>query len=185
MQQYIGFNLNNSEYTIPILKVREIITLPEITRMPQSLPYIEGVTNLRGSIIPIVNLKKLVNLSDAGSSGNNVIVVASGSITFGLRVDGITGVINIDESTIEPPERFLNNGIEQVEGVAKLKDRLVVLLDTKKLIPSGDRGLFEEIVDIKETGDNDKVEVTRKVHTIAGEVEIKEIHDAKDFFETK
>ena len=62
--QYIGFNLGANEYTIPILKVREIINMPAITRMPQSLPYIEGVTNIRGNIIPIVNLKKLVNLNN-------------------------------------------------------------------------------------------------------------------------
>lgn len=186
MNQYIGFNLNNTEYTLPIIKVREIINLPDITKMPQSLPYIEGIANLRGSIIPIVNIKKLVNLDDDGRSGSRVIIVASGSISFGIVVDGITGVINIDDSAIEPSDRLLNNNAGQVKGVAKLKDRLVVLLDTMKLIPCDDISVFEDIiVDVKDTEDSDKVEVTKKIQTIAGESSIKEIYDAKEFLEKK
>jgi len=186
MQQYIGFNLNSSEYTLPILKVREIINMPVITRMPHAPAYIEGITNLRGAVIPVVNLKKLVRLGDEGSPHTNVIVVSSGRMTFGMLVDGITGVINIDESEIEHPEKFMNEDTGQIEGVAKLKNRLVVLLDTKKLLPSEDLSLFEDIVvDVKETEGSDQVEVTRTVQTMAGEVNVKEMHDAKEFFEKK
>ena len=203
--QYIGFNLGANEYTIPILKVREIINMPAITRMPQSLPYIEGVTNIRGNIIPIVNLKKLVNLNNPpnpplippllrgdkeGSKGgkggfenNKVIVIAIGKITFGVLVDGITGVINIEESDIEPPESFLTRHVEQVEGVAKLSDRLVVLLDTRKLFPSEDMSLFEDFVYVKEKGD--KVVAEKTIQTMAGGIKIKELHDAKAFFEKR
>ncbi|MEW6417071.1 MAG: protein phosphatase CheZ [Nitrospirota bacterium] len=204
--QYIGFNLNSNEYTIPILKVREIINLPSITRMPQSPPYIEGITNIRGNIIPIVNLKKLVNLnnppnpplippllkrdkegskgSEGGFESNKVIVIAAGKITFGIFVDGITGVINIEESSIEPPESFLNGHVEQVKGVAKLPDRLVVLLDTKKLLPLDDMSLFEDfVVDIQERGD--KVEVEKTVQTMAGEMKVTELYDTKTFFEQR
>ncbi len=186
MQQYIGFNVNSSEYTIPILKVREIVNMPVIRRMPQSPLYIEGVTNLRGSIIPVVNLKRLINLGDVGNIGNKVIVIASGKITFGILVDGITGVINIDESEMEPPERFLNEHVEQVEGVAKLKDRLVILLDTQKLLPLDDLSLFEDtVIDFKETGDGDKVEVVRTVDTMAGKITVKELRDTKEFLAKK
>ena len=185
MQQYIGFHLNDSEYSIPILKVREIISMPEVTRMPQSLEYIEGVTNLRGSIIPIVNLKKLVHLGDDRNLGAKVIVVASGRMTFGILVDDITGVITIEESAIEPPEKFMNGNMEQIEGVAKLKDRLVVLLDTKHLIPGEDMSAFDDVImDVKESGDG-TVEVMKKVQTIAGETTIKETLDAKEFFEKR
>jgi chemotaxis signal transduction protein/chemotaxis regulatin CheY-phosphate phosphatase CheZ len=185
MQQYIGFHLNDSEYSIPILKVREIISMPEVTRMPQSLEYIEGVTNLRGSIIPIVNLKKLVHLGDDRNLGAKVIVVASGSMTFGILVDDITGVITIEESAIEPPEKFMNSNMEQIEGVAKLKDRLVVLLDTRHLIPGEDMSAFDDVImDVKDSG-NGTVEVVKKVQTIAGETTVKETLDAKEFFEKR
>ncbi len=185
MQQYIGFHLNDSEYSIPILKVREIVSMPEITRMPQSLDYIEGVTNLRGSIIPIVNLKKLVHLGNPENLGAKVIVVASGSMTFGVLVDDITGVITIDESAIEPPEKFMSGNMEQVEGVAKLKDRLVVLLDTRHLIPGEDMSAFEDVImEVTESGDG-TVEVTKKVHSIGGETTVKETRDAKEFFDKR
>lgn len=186
MQQYIGFNLNASEYTLPILKVREIINMPVITKMPHAPDYIEGITNLRGAVIPVVNLKKLVKLADEGTAHTNVIVVSSGRMTFGMLVDGITGVINIEESEIEHPEKFMNEESGQIEGVAKLKNRLVVLLDTKKLLPSEDLSLFEDIVvDVKETEGSNQVEVTRTVQTMAGEVKVKEMHDAREFFEKK
>jgi len=185
MQQYIGFHLNDSEYSIPILKVREIVSMPEVTRIPQSLEYIEGVTNLRGSIIPIVNLKKLVHLGNENGLGAKVIVVASGSIVFGVLVDDITGVITIEESEIEPPERFMSSNLEQIEGVAKLKDRLIVLLDTKHLIPGEDMSAFEDVImDVKDSGDGN-VEVVKKVQTIAGETIVKETRSAKEFFEMK
>lgn len=186
MQQHIGFNLNTNEYTIPILKVREIINMPVITKMPQSPPYVEGVTSLRGNIIPIVNLKKLVRLGGEETKENKVIVVVSGKMTFGILVDGITGVINIEESSIEPPERFLSDNVEQVEGVAKLDGRLVVLLNTNKLLPVDDMSIFEdEAYDIHQVEGSDQVEVTRKIQTMAGETTVTEMHNAKEFFEKK
>ena len=183
--QWIGFHLNNNEYSIPILKVREIIKTPAITRMPESPVYMVGVTNLRGSIVPIVDLKKLMGFNGHGEIGNNVIVLSSGKIIFGVLVDGITGVINVEESMIEPSDRFLAENVDQVEGVAKLSDRLVVLLNSKKLIPLEDVGLLEDYtVDVSEK-DGDQVEVVRTVQTMGGEVKVKEVHDAKAFFEQR
>src|SRR5208337_3184287 len=98
--QYIGFTMNDNEYTIPILKVQEIVNLPHLTKLPQAPDYIEGITNLRGRIIPIVNLKKMVGLG-GDSIGEKVIVVTSGRIIFGILVDAITGVITIENSSIE------------------------------------------------------------------------------------
>lgn len=183
MQQYIGFYLNLNEYTVPILKVQEIINMPMITKIPNSPHYIEGVTNLRGSVIPILNLKSLVNLPDADNKGNKVIVVASKRKIFGVLVDGISGVVNIDESTIEACNEFFEGNIEQVEGVARLPDRLVVLLDTAKLIPHGDLDILEDYDELKETDNGRNVEVIKTVHTMAGEVKVKELHDAREFFE--
>lgn len=183
MQQYIGFYLNVNEYTVPILKVQEIINMPMITKIPNSPEYIEGVTNLRGTVIPILNLKRLVNLPDADNKGNKVIVVSSGRKIFGVLVDGISGDINIDESTIEACNEFFEGNIQQVEGIARLPDRLVVLLNTTKLIPYDDLDIFENYEEVKEMDNGKKVEVIKNVHTMAGEMKVKEIHDAKEFFE--
>lgn len=183
MQQYIGFYLNLNEYTVPILKVQEIINMPSITRIPQAPHYIEGVTNLRGNVIPILNLKSLIRLPSDENKGNKVIVVISGKKVFGVLVDDISGVISIDESTIESCDDFFEGSVEQVEGVARLTDRLVVLLNTTKLIPHTDMDIFEDYEDIREMGDGNKVEVTKTLHTMAGEIKMKEVFDAKDFFE--
>jgi chemotaxis signal transduction protein len=119
---------------LPILKVREIITMPSITELPQLPNYIKGVTNLRGSVIPIVNLKTLLNSEGEDIEGNTVVVLTTGKVVFGITVDGITGVIKVDESKIDPPESFFNTNIDRIEGVAKFDDKLIVLLDTWKTL---------------------------------------------------
>lgn len=183
MKQYIGFILERNEYTVPILKVQEIIKLPQITKMPVVPYYVEGVTNLRGRIIPVVNLKKILGIQEQ-SPGSKVIVISSGKITFGTLVDDITGVVNIDEKDIEPAEEFLQHSQSQVEGVARLNDRLLVLLDTKKLIPTEDQSLFEEdIVEIHEDGN--RVEVIKKLTGMGGEMTFKEIVDPVKFYQEK
>jgi len=186
VQQYIGFQLNSNEYMIPILKVREIITMPSITVLPQLPPYIKGVTNLRGTVIPIVNLKSLVGSEDNGDAGKTVIVVSAGKITFGIIVDEITGVVKVDESNIEQPDQIISNNAGLLEGVAKIENRLVVLLNTKKILPLDDISLLEEtIVNVNASGDDDNVEVTSEIDTIGGKITVKEVKSAKDFFSSR
>jgi|YNPBryulayer2012_1023412.scaffolds.fasta_scaffold00109_20 chemotaxis protein CheZ len=183
MRQCIGFLLNENEYIIPILKVQEIIKIPQITKMPGVPYYVEGITNLRGRVIPVVNLKRLLSLPEQ-TEGNKVIVISSGKITFGALVDNITGVVNIDESTIEQADEFMQHSQSQIEGVARLNDRLLIILDVKKLIPTEDQSIFEEeIVNVIEEGD--KVEIVKKVNTMAGEVTVSEVIDPVKFYEGK
>jgi chemotaxis signal transduction protein len=93
VEQYIGFTLDETEFTVPIVKVREIIQMPAVTRVPQTPHYLEGVTNLRGAVIPVVNLKRLLNGNGSGGGAARVIVVASGGMKFGIMVDMITGTV--------------------------------------------------------------------------------------------
>lgn len=179
--QFIGFKLNTNEYTVPILKVQEIINVPSITKLPQSPPYIKGVTNLRGKIIPIIDLKKLMNINDF-TEGSKVVVLSSGQITFGVLVDSITGVIYVEEDSIEQPRDF--NSAELVSGIAKVEEKLLIMLDTKKIVPEKDMHLFEDnIVEFKESGD--KVEVLKTVEGMGGTTVVKEVVSAKEFFEKK
>jgi len=184
VQQYIGFRLESGEFAIPIMRVREIINLPDITHIPQSPAYLKGITNLRGSVIPVVDLKKLIHMTASEGGGLKVIVIASGRITFGLLVDGITGVISIEETAIESPENLPHGHEDQVEGVAKLDGRLVVLLDVKKLIPLDDMSLLEDYAtEVGTAGADGTIEVTRQVQTMAGRMQVKELHDARAYFE--
>ena len=180
--QYIGFTMNGNEYTIPILKVQEIVNLPHLTRLPQVPHYIEGVTNLRGRIIPIVNLKKLVGLG-GDSLGEKVIVVTSGRIIFGVLIDAITGVITIEDSAIEPPTDFNTSDI--VSGVAKVGEKLIVLLDTKKLIPLEDMSMFEdEIFEVNNEevkNEDDQLQVVRKVDGTGQERLVNDVCNAINF----
>lgn len=146
MRQYIGFKLNENEYTIPILKVREIVNTPAVTRLPQSPPYLKGIINLRGSIIPVMDLRKLISLEGGEGVAPKTIVVSSGGQVFGVLVDEITSVIKIDESDIEAAESFIQGDMERVEGVARLQDRLVIMLDADKLVDLEAMGVFEELL---------------------------------------
>ncbi len=186
MNQYIGFSVNSSEYMIPILKVREIIGMPSVTALPHMPGYVRGISNLRGNIIPIVNLKNLLDSECNECNGNIVIVIATGKITFGIIVDEITGVVNADESDIEPPDSFFKNNADAVEGVAKLDNKLIVLLNTRNLLPLEDMSLLEEnIINVEESSDGVNVEVTKEVDSIAGKVRVTELHNAKEYFRGK
>lgn len=183
MQQYIGFRLHTGEYAIPITKVREIVNIPSVTNLPQSPAYLRGITNLRGNVIPLVNLKKLINVPENGTGGTKVIVIVSGRLIFGIIVDGITGVLSLDESTIESPEGLSRSHSQEITGVAKLDGRLIVLLDTGKLIPLSDQSLLEEVAEVHNMAQGDTVEVLKTVQTMAGEMKVKELHDAREYFE--
>ena len=186
MQQYIGFHLNNNEYMIPILRVREIITMPSITVLPNLPSYIKGITNLRGSVIPVVNLKNLLNSNGSNETGRVVIVISAGKITFGIIVDGITGVVKIDEANIEAPDKIISSNADLLEGVAKFDNRLIVLLNTKKILPVDDISLLEDTINVSSDVENSgNVEVTREIDTIGGKVTVKELHNAKDFLTSK
>ncbi len=185
MHQYIGFKLHTGEYAIPITVVREIINMPDITKIPQSPPYLKGITNLRGSVIPVVNLKQLINLPDTSEEEKKVIVIASGRITFGILVDGITGVVSIENEAIESPEAIPHGQSDQVEGVAKLDNRLILILNARKLIPLNDMELLEDVAaNVSTAGEDGTVEVTRSVQTMAGEVKVMELRDAKEYYKT-
>lgn len=185
MQQYIGFHLNNNEYMIPILRVREIITMPSITVLPNLPSYIKGITNLRGSVIPVVNLKNLLNSNGSNETGKVVIVISAGKITFGIIVDGITGVVKVDEANIEAPEKIISGNADLLEGVAKFDNRLIVLLNTKKILPVDDISLLEDTINVSSGESGGNVEVTREIDTIGGKVTVKELHNAKDFLTSK
>lgn len=181
IKQYVGFTIGTGDYMLPILNVREIINMPPVTSLPQLPAYIKGITNLRDSIIPIIDTCQLLN-SSIEEEGKAVIVITTGKIAFGIIVGGIAGVINVEEDRIEPPENFFNNNIENIEGVAKLNDKLIILLDIKKLLPMEDMSLLEDtILDVKETGDGSNVEVTREIETVGGRITTTEFRNAKEF----
>ncbi|MGD0282907.1 MAG: protein phosphatase CheZ, partial [Dissulfurispiraceae bacterium] len=182
--KYIGFIIGGNEYSVPIQNVQEIMNTPSITGMPQSPGYIKGITNLRGRLISIVDLRQLMGISEA-TQGNKVIVLSIGRVSFGILVDAITGVIEVDNSAVESAENIMSTHIDQVAGIAKVGDRLLTIIDPRRLIPVTDMHIFEdEVVEVKETSGG-MVEITRKVDGIAGDMYVKETRDAKEYLQSR
>ena len=134
--QLVSFNIGSEEFGVDILKVQEINRMVEITRVPQAPHYVEGVINLRGKVIPIVDLRKRFNMEDKEYDKNTRIVVVdiSGNI-MGMVVDSVSEVLRLPANTIEPPPEIVASiNSEYIKGVAKLEDRLLIFLDLSKVI---------------------------------------------------
>lgn len=137
--QFVTFTLNNEEYAVDILSVQEINRITEITRVPNSPDYVEGVINLRGKVIPVINLRRKFNLEDrASDETSRIIIMDIGGITNGLIVDSVSEVLRVPSSVIEQaPAVSSDKGSKFIKGIAKLEDRLIILLDIDKLIDNG------------------------------------------------
>ena len=134
--QLVSFNIGSEEFGVDILKVQEINRMVEITRVPQASHYVEGVINLRGKVIPIIDLRKRFNLEIKEYDKNTRIVVVdiSGNI-MGMVVDSVSEVLRLPSNTIEPPPEIVASiNSEYIKGVAKLEDRLLIFLDLSKVI---------------------------------------------------
>ncbi|MGI9474911.1 MAG: chemotaxis protein CheW [Rubripirellula sp.] len=134
--QFVGFQIADQRYAFRIEQIQEIVILDQITPTPQVAEYVEGVTNLRGAIIPIINLRKLLEMTPRpADSETRTIVVNVGERTMGCTVDSVSQVIRIPEGRIQPaPDTFTSDGKHDIAGFAKLDDQLVILLDIHELL---------------------------------------------------
>ena len=136
----VGFRIGTETFALPISLVREIVRVPEITAVPNVPDYIEGVINLRGRIISVVDLRKRFGETNIEKNRKNrVIVVEFGDRLVGLLVNSASEVLRIPPGDIEAPEDlFREDEVRFVTGVAKLKGRLVILLDLAKVLGHSD-----------------------------------------------
>lgn len=139
--KYLSFILGRESYGIEVLKIREIIRLVDITAVPQMPDYIKGVINLRGKIIPVIDLRLRFGFSEAATTERTCIVVvqvaaASGNnIQMGLVVDGVEEVLNISKSDIEDTPDFGSHfETEYLLGMAKVKGKVTALLDIDRVL---------------------------------------------------
>jgi purine-binding chemotaxis protein CheW len=145
--QLVTFKLGSEEFGVDILKVQEIIKMMNVTKIPNAPVFIEGVINLRGKIIPIVDLRKRLGFEDQEfDKSTRIIVVELDGLVLGFIVDSVSEVLRIPEDTIEPPPSMVA-GIESeyIEGVGKLDDRLLILLELKKIFSSPEKKDIENI----------------------------------------
>ena len=134
--QFVGFRLADQEYAFRIEQIQEIVILQQITLTPQVPDYVEGVSNLRGTIIPIINLRRLFGLdARATDDETRTIVVNVGERTMGCTVDAVTQVIRIPADTIQPaPDMIAADDSGYITGFAKLENRLLVILNIDELL---------------------------------------------------
>ena len=144
-EKYLTFNLAGEQYGLEILKVQEIIGLMDITSVPQTPDYVRGVVNLRGKVIPIIDLRKKFGLETIEDTEQTCIIVVDVGMLMGIIVDTVQEVHDIPSASIEPPPQLgMNVDTSFILGMGKVKEEVKILLDIDKVLTS------EELVQLKE-----------------------------------
>ena len=135
-RQLVVFDLASEAYGVDISTVREIIRMQTVTRMPRTPDYVKGVINLRGKVTPVVDLRTRFGL-DGGEEllDRRIIVIDTGERSMGFVVDGVSEVLRIPASSVEPPSSVVMGvDTDYMVGIVKLPDRLISLLDLERVM---------------------------------------------------
>lgn len=138
--KYLAFSLAEEEYCVEILKVKEIIAMMKVTKVPKTPVFVKGVINLRGKIIPIIDLRLKFNLdSEEYHSRTTIIIIEvereNQSVPMGIVVDGVSEVINIKSEQMEKPPTFGTEIDDDfILAMAKIKDSVKIILDINKIL---------------------------------------------------
>jgi purine-binding chemotaxis protein CheW len=145
--QLVGFRIGKETFGVPIERVHEIVRVPEVTAVPDCLDYVEGVINLRGRIVSVVDLRKRFGADDTKRQATNRILVTDLEGTMvGLMVDAASEVLKLPQGEIEaPPAHVFDDESNYVTGVGKLNGRLIILLDLKKILGKGELRRLRDI----------------------------------------
>ena len=143
--QLVSFRLAEEEYAFDILTVREVNRMMEITHVPRAPGFIEGVVNLRGNVIPVIDLRKRFGLPEREPDKSTRIVVCDvDSRVVGFIVDTVTEVLRIHADTVEPPGDIAGIDAEYIRGVGKIEERLLILLDVSRVLTPREKEILEE-----------------------------------------
>lgn len=135
-RQLVVFSLADEAYGVDIYKIREIIRVPAITKVPRAPEYVEGVINLRGGVIPVLDLRKRFGLEKGEESDDRRIVVTElGNQTVGMVVDGVSEVLEVDASEIDLPSEYVATvDTQYITGIVKTDQKLIILLDLEQVL---------------------------------------------------
>ena len=144
--QLVTFGIGEEEFGIEILKVQEIIRMVEITRVPNAPDFVEGVINLRGKIIPVIDLRCRFGFqARAHDKKTRIIVVEINRIVAGFVVDSVFEVLRVPAHLIEPPSPVISGlDTEYISGVAKLSHRLLIMLDLERLLSREEKSVLSD-----------------------------------------
>ena len=142
--QLVTFRLGNEEFSMDILKVQEIIRHMNLTRVPRTPDFVDGVINLRGRVIPVLDLRKRFGMAaEEKTNETRIIVVDVDNSVVGFKVDAVSEVLRLPADTVEPPP-LLVKGTESdyIKGVGKLEGRLIILLDVSKILSKTEKDVL-------------------------------------------
>lgn len=141
--QIVVFKLGREDYGISILQVQEIKRMADITRVPHAPDFITGVINLRGSVLPVLDLKKRLDLPAGDyTDSTRIVIVKVEDIVVGMIVDAVLEVTTLNTASVEPPQTVVNGvNAQYLEGVGKLDDRLLILLNLETIIGVGNEAV--------------------------------------------
>jgi purine-binding chemotaxis protein CheW len=143
-QKILTFSLGNEDYGASIIKIKEIIGIMNVIPLPRTPKFIKGVINLRGKIIPVMDLRMRFKMDEREYDNETCIVIAESTISginrlFGIIVDKISEVITIADDEIEPPPEYGENSEHtSIVGIGKFKDKIVIILDTDEILAGED-----------------------------------------------
>ncbi len=134
--QLVVFELANEFYGINIAVVESIIKMQAITQLPQTPTFIKGVTNLRGTVLPVIDLRIRFGLeTQPDTKQTRVIIVTMDNIKVGVMVDGVSEVLRVSDESIEPLPPMVNSvNADFLKGIVRLEDRLIILLEVEKVL---------------------------------------------------
>jgi purine-binding chemotaxis protein CheW len=148
LNQYLTFSLDNEQYAINVTKVREVLEYTRITKIPKTAQSMKGVINLRGSGVPVVDLRIKFGLPEIETTKDTSIIVievagTDGGVVIGALADSVQEVIELDKSKIEPPPRFGTRlAADYILGMGKKEDRFIVILDIDKIFNADEVSLL-------------------------------------------
>jgi purine-binding chemotaxis protein CheW len=145
--QLVSFKIGEEEFGVDILKVQEINRMLEVTRVPNAPEYVDGVINLRGKVIPIIDLRRRFGMPRKDQDKNTrIVVVELSGRTLGFVVDAVSEVLRIPKSVTEPPPPIVAGiNAEYITAVGKLEDRLLILLDLEKVLSDSEKAELKDV----------------------------------------
>lgn len=147
ISQFVGFKLGSEKYAIDIMAIEEILRMTEITPVPKAPEFIEGIVNIRGRVIPVVDLKKKLNIGTVTNSQTSRIIITNiNNKKIGFLVDEVEEVLRIESGLIEnAPALAVNIDSNYINGVAKTDKGMIILLDINKIFSPYEQRQFNSI----------------------------------------
>jgi purine-binding chemotaxis protein CheW len=144
---FLVFRLGDEEFALPIAAIDEVARVPDrITRVPKTPNFLEGVINLRGEVLPVVDQRRRFDLPPfAGGASRRLIVARAGRHRAGLIVDSVSEVMRVSAGAIEPPPNLTHDGTALIDGVINAGERMILLLNPAELLTRAERGVLDDL----------------------------------------